>query len=366
MIDTTFLNVTATPTGADAIDLSSLGETGLGLQLSDLKEFSFGNTLFTQLQGLTDEEGMGLPKAILNEKSLSPDGKELPLLPQAELSDEMMQEASLDVEDNAELTLKDEKEKIITALPLTLQTMQERAPEIKSAKMVLPAHKDVQVSAPGLVNNVVEDLPVENLSLVKSDEVAIKADVFNNGVEMLKPKAQITEKTIDPNILVNTALNAKPAAAESPSAVTSNVRLSIDVPVQQGKWADNLAGRVVWMAMNSQQSAQISLNPAELGPIEVKVSLNNDQASVNFVAHNNTIKDAIEEAFPRLRDMMSESGLNLSQSSVSDQSLSQRQSQSDSAKQDQSAYSFTEDTDAVDSSNADVVNVKIGLVDQFV
>jgi flagellar hook-length control protein FliK len=166
--------------------------------------------------------------------------------------------------------------------------------------------------------------------------------------------------------MLNSGVNNRLTPPVSVNPMTGTLKLSIDTPVQQGKWADNLAGRVAWMAMNNQHSAKISLNPAELGPIEVKVSISNDQASVNFFAHNNSARDAIEEAFPRLRDMMSDNGLNLSQSSVSDQSLSQRQTYSEEAQQEQLSYPFIEETDIEEDRATGVVNIKLGLIDQFV
>ncbi|MFT5084014.1 MAG: flagellar hook-length control protein FliK [Lentisphaeria bacterium] len=57
--------------------------------------------------------------------------------------------------------------------------------------------------------------------------------------------------------------------------------------------------------------ADIQLDPPELGPMQVKVSVNQDQASVTFVSANAQVRDALEQTVSRLREMLNEQGLNL-------------------------------------------------------
>lgn len=84
-------------------------------------------------------------------------------------------------------------------------------------------------------------------------------------------------------------------------------------------WEEGFASRVVWMAKGDIQTAEIRLNPAELGPIEVKLSLSGDKnsdATVQFSAAHAATRDAIEAAMPRLREMMQDSGIALGKASV--------------------------------------------------
>ena len=104
------------------------------------------------------------------------------------------------------------------------------------------------------------------------------------------------------------------------------VAMTLAVPLQQKGWDQAMGERVVWMARSNIQEAQVQLNPRELGPIEIKISVKQDQAHVQFVAHHATTRDALEAAMPRLRDMLNESGLNLAQSDVSQHSFRERES----------------------------------------
>ncbi len=84
-------------------------------------------------------------------------------------------------------------------------------------------------------------------------------------------------------------------------------------------WNDGVADRVVWMAKNDVQVAELHLNPADLGPIEITLTLSGDdksQAAVQFSAAHAATREAIETALPRLRDMLQESGITLGQAGV--------------------------------------------------
>ncbi len=120
-------------------------------------------------------------------------------------------------------------------------------------------------------------------------------------------------------------------AAASGREVSTNAAVTqtaanqaISVPLNRPGWDQAFNERVVWMARQGIQEAHIQVNPRDMGPIEVRVSVQNDQASVAFAAQNAGARDAIESALPRLREMLADSGLNLVQSEVSQQSPQER------------------------------------------
>jgi flagellar hook-length control protein FliK len=77
------------------------------------------------------------------------------------------------------------------------------------------------------------------------------------------------------------------------------------------EWNDAFSQKVVWMAGQQHQQADIQINPPNLGPVEVRLSLNQDQASLMFISPHAAVRDAIQSALPRLQDMMASSGLTL-------------------------------------------------------
>jgi flagellar hook-length control protein FliK len=69
------------------------------------------------------------------------------------------------------------------------------------------------------------------------------------------------------------------------------------------------------------QVAELHLNPPELGPLQITLTLSNDQASAQFVSQHAAVREAIETAMPRLREMLAEGGITLGNANVSAESF---------------------------------------------
>jgi hypothetical protein len=87
--------------------------------------------------------------------------------------------------------------------------------------------------------------------------------------------------------------------------------VSVATPFGQAGWDQALGERIQWLAGQKVQGAQVKLNPANLGPMEVRIQVQNDQASVQFSSHHAVVREALEAALPRLRDMFENSGVQL-------------------------------------------------------
>ena len=85
------------------------------------------------------------------------------------------------------------------------------------------------------------------------------------------------------------------------------------------------------LASSNKQQAEIRLTPADLGPLRVRIAVEDGAANVTFQAQHAVTRDAIEAAMPRLREMLAESGLSLGQTSVRDDGVADRQRQSQQA-----------------------------------
>lgn len=82
------------------------------------------------------------------------------------------------------------------------------------------------------------------------------------------------------------------------------------------QWSEELGTQVQWLTERGHQTASLRLSPEHLGPVEVKISIKDDQASVWFGAANADTRAAIESALPRLREMLADQGLSLSDAGV--------------------------------------------------
>jgi flagellar hook-length control protein FliK len=105
---------------------------------------------------------------------------------------------------------------------------------------------------------------------------------------------------------------------------------AITRPLTHPDWSKDLGDQIVWMNNKAIPAAEIKLNPAHLGPISVRIDVNQDQATILFTAQHAEVKEAIEASIPKLREMLGTQQLNLvnvniSQNSTSDQGRSQSQ-----------------------------------------
>lgn len=99
-------------------------------------------------------------------------------------------------------------------------------------------------------------------------------------------------------------------------------------------WGSAVGDKVVWMLGQQQQTAEIHLHPPALGPLEVRLSMSDGQASLNFTTQHVPVREALEAATPRLREMLGESGIMLANVSVDVGGFSQQpQPQSQSWQQ---------------------------------
>ncbi|KTD75170.1 flagellar hook-length control protein FliK [Legionella waltersii] len=88
--------------------------------------------------------------------------------------------------------------------------------------------------------------------------------------------------------------------------------IEIPVPLNSSQWTDQFAEQIVWLGHHSIKTALIKIHPEELGPIEINIKVVKDAASVNIATHSTLVKDVVDQAIPRLREMMAEQGIHLS------------------------------------------------------
>ena len=118
---------------------------------------------------------------------------------------------------------------------------------------------------------------------------------------------------------------ANPNGAKLPAeaAALRGYTTSIDVPVNHAEWGDKLVGKLTWLTARNMSVAEIHLTPPDMGPMEVRVQVQQEQANITVHSANPAVRDQLELHSHRLRDMLSEQGLSLAQFDVSDSSQQQ-------------------------------------------
>ena len=176
------------------------------------------------------------------------------------------------------------------------------------------------------------------------------ADTASSKVAAADGKAVVIDRPVAPQ-------------ARAEIAATKPALLPINAPLLSRDWANELGQRVVMMTSRTIQSAQIQVNPQNLGPIDVKVSMQQDQAQVVFTSQVALTRETIEQALPRLREMLEQNGVTLADVDVRDQSSNQSEANS----QGQSGQPATDDPELTADAESQEIEITspIGLVDYY-
>ncbi|SIR61020.1 flagellar hook-length control protein FliK [Aromatoleum tolulyticum] len=127
------------------------------------------------------------------------------------------------------------------------------------------------------------------------------------GLQALEPDAQAA------------GLHASAFAPGTTRTEQTPPQLPVHTPAGQRAWAEDVGNRMMWMVGRNESRAELVLTPAHLGKLEVSIQVNGDQTTAHFVAASAAARDALEQALPRLREVLQQAGINLGQTNVSTQ-----------------------------------------------
>jgi flagellar hook-length control protein FliK len=114
-----------------------------------------------------------------------------------------------------------------------------------------------------------------------------------------------------------------PASQAPNTAIAQETSLGLQTALRDPSWATDFGQKLLWFAANDKQLAQLTLNPPQLGAVEITLKIDKDGANAHFVSANADVRGAIETALPRLREMFASAGIDLGQVSVGSESFRQ-------------------------------------------
>ena len=125
------------------------------------------------------------------------------------------------------------------------------------------------------------------------------------------PQAHNSEHVLDS---VATKVNAENLQTQKNNLTSLNEALNM-----RKDFAAPLKEKVMIMVNQKIQQVEIRLDPPELGNMHVRVNLQNEQAAVNFLVQSQQAKEALEQSMGKLKDMLSESGVDVGDANVEQQ-----------------------------------------------
>lgn len=141
-------------------------------------------------------------------------------------------------------------------------------------------------------------------------------EVTEQGLEALKESAADTR----PENFVSKLHALSQAISQQSATLPRAGVVGQPVAMNQAGWSEAVVDRVMMLSSQNLKSAEIQLDPAELGRLEVRISMSQDQTQVTFASANAGVRDALEGQMHRLREMFTQQGMNLTDVNVSDQS----------------------------------------------
>lgn len=164
-----------------------------------------------------------------------------------------------------------------------------------------------------------------------------------NAAEAINREAQASYDRIDEHAIE--IVNPTGSVEVSQSQKT-NIQLHHEtISIFRKDFSDAVKDKVMLIISQKLQQFDITLDPPELGNMQVRVNLQGEQASVNFIVQNQQAKEALDQNMNKLKDMLAEQGVDVGDTNVEQQS---QQSDNSSTNDDKNHHINTNTADAGD------------------
>ncbi|WP_265433763.1 flagellar hook-length control protein FliK [Aeromonas salmonicida] len=235
------------------------------------------------------------------------------------------------------------------AVASSMATAAQTTPVAHAAEPVLTAPQQALASSESQgpqasLNALSAGLKQMEASDAPKTKADVKLDVKQKVAELGRNSALGTESTTqDNNHSQQVQQNSQPQAVNNDSKPTTDISARRDpqhlahLKLASPETPVQLHQKVNLMLTDKLQQAEIQLDPLGLGKMKIQIQMGADnQANVHFVVQHGQTREMLEQAMPRLRDMLAGQGIQLGQTLVQQQPQQQSQGQSAFSGQGQS------------------------------
>lgn len=129
-------------------------------------------------------------------------------------------------------------------------------------------------------------------------------------------------KTATSDTRVDDFANRLAALTQAATPKTANaVPVNQPIAMHQSGWTEEVVNRVMYLSSANLKAADIQLQPAELGRLDIRVNMVPDQQTqVTFMSAHPSVREALDGQMHRLREMFNQQGMGQVDVNVSDQS----------------------------------------------
>lgn len=144
-----------------------------------------------------------------------------------------------------------------------------------------------------------------------------KPDDAAAAARALAAQAALTAVDSNGNDDQSTANRALELFSHAPRTADQIEHATVTTHVRDPRWAEEFGARIALLVNQRESVAAISLTPADLGPVDVSVTVRDSQATIHFGAAQADTRALIEASLPKLRELLAAQGFQLMDASVS-------------------------------------------------
>lgn len=152
---------------------------------------------------------------------------------------------------------------------------------------------------------------------------------------------------------------------EGQTQVKNEAVIKENILFNKQELAANVQQQVGMMMARNMKSVDIRLDPPELGAIQIRMQVNGDQTAVSFVVSSQQAKDALENAMPRLKEMLEQQGMMLADSDVKQDNSGSGEGASEENNGDASAELAGSEQDGEEMLEVNIANASPYRVDYY-
>jgi len=185
----------------------------------------------------------------------------------------------------------------------------------------------------------------ENTLIQQAETLALKTDLSGlNGDKTsvaLNTSVQQATSNIQASLLLqatttasDTGSDAMPVVSHTPANTSSPMTATSAMPQPaiteafgRPAWSQAMGKQILLMVNQNISTAEIRLNPAHLGPIEMLIDMRDEQVSVSMNSRHAIVREAMEQALPKLREMLEQNGFSLADADISKHSFAEQREQ---------------------------------------
>ena len=241
------------------------------------------------------------------------------------------------------------------------------AAAVRSALSTLEAGSSTGPAA--FLDTPTPGLPGRNLVDVQHRLMEVMRPV-EGGLLQNPATAHTTGPTVSEPALGTVSSSSTLITGVSPSGIPAdNLGLrpqhaALSATVGTPEFTHEVSNRIMWLARHDGGAARLELSPPELGPINVKVTVQGDHAQIVLNAQHALTKEALESSAERLREALAEEGFTQVDVDVGEQEQEQERSLAgDGGSAEEMA---PEDPAVIGQGTLRASSVHRGLVDRYV